>query len=81
MRSDDAVEAAVLAHRVGETFQAIVVARYDKGIQVQLRDVAVLANCSGTAQPGDVVQVKLVATDIAQHRVTFDLVAAADPSH
>lgn len=74
---DDAVEAAVLAPRVGEVFEAIVVAKREKGIQVQLRDVAVLANCKGDAQPGSVVKVRLTATDIPGHAVTFELASDA----
>ncbi|NYJ74369.1 RNB domain-containing ribonuclease [Allobranchiibius huperziae] len=70
---DDAVEAAVLSARVGETFEAVVVARNDKAIQVQLRDIAVLASCPGDAAPGDVVRVVLVATDVGAHTVTFRL--------
>lgn len=70
---DDAVEAAVLAPRVGEAFEAVVVSGRDKGVEVQLRDVAVLARCPGTAEPGSVVKVALVAVDIAAHKLTFEL--------
>lgn len=70
---DDAVEAAVLAPRVGEAFDAVVVSQRDKGIEVQLRDVAVLARCPGTAEAGSVVKVTLVAVDVAAHKLTFQL--------
>lgn len=73
---DDAVEAAVLAPRVGEAFDAVVVSQRDKGIEVQLRDVAVLARCPGTADAGSVVEVTLVAVDITAHKLTFELVGS-----
>ncbi len=73
---DDAVEAAVLAPRLGETFDAMVVSVRDKNIEVQLRDVAVLARCLGSAEPGSVVKVTLVAVDIAAHKLTFELAGA-----
>ena len=74
---DDAVEAAVLAHRVGETFEAIVVSQRDKGIQVQLSDVAVLASCKGSAPAGSVVKVRLTDADIPGHRTMFELISDA----
>lgn len=70
---DDAVEAAVLAPRVGESFDAVVVSGRDKNIEVQLRDVAVLARCPGSAEAGSVVKVTLVAADITAHKLTFEL--------
>ncbi|WP_446665714.1 RNB domain-containing ribonuclease [Flexivirga sp. B27] len=70
----DAVEAAVLAHRVGETFAAYVVDTDDKGIKVQLTDLAITAKAAGTADAGSEVQVKLTEASIEEHRVRFELV-------
>lgn len=69
----DAVEAAILAHRVGETFSAYVVDTDEKGVTVQLVDLAVTAKATGQATEGDQVQVKLTEADIATHTVKFEL--------
>lgn len=69
----DAVEAAILAHRVGETFAAYVVDTDDKGVRVQLSDLAVTAKADGTADAGSEVQVKLIEANIEEHRVRFEL--------
>ncbi|WP_188838394.1 RNB domain-containing ribonuclease [Flexivirga endophytica] len=70
----DAVEAAVLAPRVGETFAAYVVDTDEKGITVQLVDLAVTAKAEGSAEPGAEVRVKLSEANIEEHRVRFELV-------
>ncbi len=81
----DAVEAAVLAHRVGETFEASVVdvdADHGHGevsqVQdsgpggvVQLSEPPVLAPVRGDVQLGATLRVRLVAADVAQRRVEF----------
>lgn len=70
----DAVEAAVLSTRVGETFAASVVEQRDKGqVIVQLKDLAVVASCEGKAELGADVQVRLVSADIATQRIEFAL--------
>ncbi|WP_265447090.1 RNB domain-containing ribonuclease [Flexivirga meconopsidis] len=69
----DTAEAAVLSHRVGETFAASVVDKNDKGVVVQLVDLAVTAKCTGDAELGAQVQVKLTTADIGQHLVEFAL--------
>ncbi|MDQ2623528.1 MAG: RNB domain-containing ribonuclease, partial [Actinomycetota bacterium] len=47
----DAVEAAVLAHRVGEVFDAVVVDENRSGLDLQLTDPAVTARADGEAEP------------------------------
>ncbi|RNI17897.1 RNB domain-containing ribonuclease [Flexivirga caeni] len=69
----DTVEAALLAHRVGETFPAYVVDRVDRGLSIQLVDLAVTARAAGDAEAGSEVQVRLIEADIASHTVRFEL--------
>lgn len=72
--SADAVEAAILSDKVGQTFAAVVVEQRDKGkLQVQLVDLPVVATCQGQAELGSTVQVTVVAADIAARTVTFEL--------
>jgi exoribonuclease R len=66
----DLVEAAVLAGREGERFEAIVI---DDGL-VQLRDPAVRARLhEGSPEPGSQVTVRLERADVAARTVTFAL--------
>ncbi|MCW2615465.1 MAG: ribonuclease [Frankiales bacterium] len=68
----DAAEAVVLAPRVGERFEAVVVESGRKGGVVQLREPAVRARCDGADLPlGDAVQVELVTADPASREVRF----------
>ncbi|GAA4362034.1 RNB domain-containing ribonuclease [Angustibacter luteus] len=69
----DAVEAAVLAPRVGEAFEGVVVDLRDKGPGgiVQLRQPPVLAPVSGDVQLGATLRVRLVAADVGGRRVEF----------
>ncbi|GAB3598473.1 RNB domain-containing ribonuclease [Angustibacter peucedani] len=69
----DAVEAAVLAHRVGETFEGVVVDLKDKGPggSVQLLDPPVLAPVQGDVQLGARLRVRLTTADVEQRRVEF----------
>jgi exoribonuclease R len=70
----DAVEAAALAHRVGEEFDAMVVDQRDNGKAViQIDDPAVLANASGEARLGTWVKVRLVEATVATGTVRFDI--------
>ncbi|TWP36324.1 RNB domain-containing ribonuclease [Leekyejoonella antrihumi] len=70
----DAVEAAVLQHRVGQIFDASVVDRREKGgLVVQLVDLAVTAECEGVAQLGERVRARLVSCDVEGRRVIFEL--------
>src|SRR5690606_29631194 len=68
----DATEAAVLAHRVGEQFDAVIVDEVGKGgFQVQLADPAVNALADGHGELGSRVRVELVEADIATQQVRF----------
>lgn len=73
------VEASLLADRLGEEFDAVVVDvdQPDKELQrgeVVLRDPAVRARVVGKALPlGDEVRVQLAEADVAARRVTFTL--------
>jgi exoribonuclease R len=72
-RCVNTVEAAVLADRVGETFEAVVLDA-DKdgdGGQVQLLDPLVLARCAGPLRAGRTVSVKLLAADVPAGTVSF----------
>ena len=68
----DLAEAVVLAARVGEEFDAVVVESGEKRGVVQIRDPAVRAPCEGAGLPlGEALRVELVAADVAARRVTF----------
>ena len=76
----DAVEAALLAPRIGAEFDAVVLSAggmsgSDKndGGTVQLTDPAVEAVCDGHLEPGTDVRVRLVEADIATGTVQFVL--------
>jgi exoribonuclease R len=69
------VEAALLTHRVGETFEAIVVQVDEKRGRalVAIRDPAVTARCRGDDLPlGGRVVVRLVEADVLQRVVRFE---------
>ncbi len=72
----DAVEAAVMASRVGQTFTADVVDIDPKrsGVTVQLVDPAIVARAHGSAELGAQVQVRLDAADIATGSITLTVV-------
>jgi exoribonuclease R len=70
------VEAAILQHRVGETFDAVVVEldeHGDDGGVVQLTEPAVTAHCEGKLPLGERVRVRLVLADTAKRQVRFEL--------
>ena len=69
------VEAAVLEHRVGETFDAVVVEldEHNGGGTVQLTEPAVTAHCQGELPLGERVRVRLVLADVAKRQVRFEL--------
>jgi exoribonuclease R len=72
----DAVEAAALADRVGEEFDAMVVDQRDKGrALIQIDDPAVLAKASGEAELGTWVKVRLVEATVATGTVRFDILS------
>jgi exoribonuclease R len=71
-----AVEAAVLEHRVGDVFGAVVVEVDGDGDggTVQLTDTAVAARCVGVDLPlGERVDVRLVLADVVARQVRFEL--------
>ena len=70
----DAVEAAALQHRVGETFRGSVVDVTDRGALVQIIDPAILASADGECSAGDQVTVKLTEADVDRRRVRFQVV-------
>ena len=74
-RALDAVEAALLSTRVGETFEATVISLSKTGGSIQLADPAVTAHCNGRLVAGEVVRAKLVQADIASGVTTFELVS------
>lgn len=74
--SVDLVEAALLAGRVGEEFDGVVVDVREDGTSgtVQLRDPAVRARVAGTDLPvGTGVRVRLAAVSVAERTVRFEL--------
>lgn len=75
----DATEAVLLAPRVGEEFEAVVVDAAGKsGWQVQVAEPAVLAGADGEAGVGDLVQVRLTTADPQAHQVRFEIVRVLD---
>ena len=67
----DLVEATVLAGRVGEVFDAVVLDADDKRSTVVLDDLAVQARCDGRLTPGDRVRVRLTTADPNTRTVRF----------
>ena len=72
-RCTDLVEAAVLAHRVGEQFDAVVVDTHKTGVKVQVIEPAVLASATGGAALGAAVRVRLDIADVDQGLVQFSV--------
>jgi exoribonuclease R len=71
----DLVEAAVLAHRVGEEFDAVAVdLNHSGGGKVQLLDPTVVAPCTGDLALGEPVRVRLDRADLDGGAVTFSAV-------
>jgi len=70
----DAVEAAELLSWVGKTLGAVVVEENEKGVVVQLDDVAVVAKASGTAGAGEAVTVRVDSADVATGKVALSIV-------
>ncbi|WP_375483386.1 RNB domain-containing ribonuclease [uncultured Jatrophihabitans sp.] len=69
----DATEAFLLADRVGETFDAVVIAAGEHSGTVVLDEPAVRARCDGTALPvGEQVRVRLTQADVASRTVRFE---------
>jgi exoribonuclease R len=71
-RSLDYVEAAVLESRVGETFDALVIEAFDRGVIIQLREPAVRAYCKGRGLAlGESLRVRLVEANPRRGIVEF----------
>ena len=71
----DLVEAATLAGCVGTIVDGVVVKVGDRGVQVQVREPAVVADVAGAAAPlGSAVRLQVVAADVGARSVTFAVV-------
>lgn len=71
----DFMEAAVLAPRVGDSFDAVVTSTSKGRANVQLREPAVLASViDGGLEPGSEVRLQLDAADLDARSVTFSVV-------
>ena len=68
----DLVETVVLSGREGEVFDAIVTNVDERGVQMQLREPAVLARIAAHGvEPGDALKVRLESVDVAVRQVKF----------
>jgi exoribonuclease R len=67
----DAIEAALLRDRVGERFEAVVIAAKDGGGTVQLGDPFISATVTGAVRAGDRIEVVLESADIATGTIRF----------
>lgn len=68
----DQVEAWVLAGRVGQEFEAVVLRAGDNDAEVFIADPPVLAKCAGKRLPeGERIRVRLEEADPAERRVRF----------
>jgi exoribonuclease R len=79
-RVDNAVnnlaEAVLLAGRVGDLFDGVIVDEDRHGPVMQIADPAILARVGASrVTPGDEIRVKLVAADVAARTVEFQRVA------
>ncbi|MCL2795467.1 MAG: RNB domain-containing ribonuclease [Microbacteriaceae bacterium] len=70
----DRVEAAVLSGRVGDVFDAVVVAQNHTRTRIQLAEPAALASVEGlVGSPGDTLRVRLVSAVIATGVLVFEV--------
>lgn len=69
----DTVEAAMLAGRVGEVFEATVVSARENSATIQLADPPVSATCEGHLEAGQVVRVRLERAEVATAVVRFSI--------
>jgi exoribonuclease R len=70
----DAVEAAELHPHVGGTLEAVVVDENEKGVVVQLIELAVVAKAAGGARAGDTVTVRVDAAEVSTGTITLTIV-------
>ncbi|MCR8671554.1 RNB domain-containing ribonuclease [Agrococcus sp. HG114] len=75
--SIDAVEIAVLRHRIGDEFDAVVVEARKEGATIQLIDPPTEAACDTSAQPGERIRARLTEADLASRRLRFAEVSPA----
>jgi exoribonuclease R len=69
----DQVEAWVLANRIGQEFDAIVLRAEGGSAEVFLADPPVIAKCAGEGLPeGETVRVRLVRADADERKVAFE---------
>lgn len=69
----DLVEAWVLAGRVGQEFEAVVLRAGENEAEVFIADPPVLAKCAGKRLPeGERIRVRLVEADTVERRVRFE---------
>ncbi|NNE12468.1 MAG: RNB domain-containing ribonuclease, partial [Ilumatobacter sp.] len=72
----DLAEAVCLAGHEGELFDAVVIDEGDWGVEVQIREPAVLTRLSARrVDPGDDVRVRLESVDVEQRTVEFERVS------
>jgi len=71
--SVDAIEAALLADRVGEVFDAVVISANERGGVLQLTDPAVTADVAGPVVAGEAVRATLVSADVASGVTLFQV--------
>lgn len=69
--SVDAIEAALLADRVGQVFDAVVISAKDGGGVIQLTEPVVTAAIEGAVTAGETVRATLVTADIASGTTLF----------
>src|SRR4051794_31607358 len=68
----DLVEAIVLVGREGEVFDAVVTNVDERGVQMQIREPAVIARIAAhRVDPGDEIKVRLESVDAAARQVKF----------
>ena len=69
----DLAEAEMLRGREGNTFAAVVTDVDDRGARMQLCQLPVVARVAAhDVRPGDMIDVRLVATDLDRHSITFE---------
>ena len=72
----DLAEAVIMRGHEGESFDAVVVDDDDDGTRIQLLEIAVVAKVKAhSVEPGDLLRVKLVATDVEKRTVQFERVS------
>ncbi|MFC7594123.1 RNB domain-containing ribonuclease [Terrabacter sp. GCM10028922] len=69
----DAVEAAELHPYLGRTLEGVVVDENQKGVVVQLLELAVVAKASGSAKAGETVTLRVDAADVTTGTISLSL--------